>query len=291
MAGMGRYGFLIPAIVLVCATVIFPLAYSANQSFRRIGVAELISGNAPWVGLDNYVHEFGEPALWRSLLISLAYTAGAVLLAFTLGLLLAVFYNRPFPGRSAMRSLLVLAWLLPTVVTATVWLWILHGSNGILNYVLGTIGLIDGDMFWLGGQYSALIAVTVVTAWGFGPFAMLLLLAGLQSIPEDIYEAARIDGAGAAKRFVHVTVPIMRPVNLTVLLLLFILTFKAFDSVYLMTRGGPGGATMTLPIYAYQEAYTFHRYGEGAAATMIMLAIPIVLSVYYFRSLRREDTA
>lgn len=286
---LGRYGFLAPALLIVCATVLFPLGYSVDQSLHHVGIAEIVSGQAPWAGLENYAREFGEPAMWRAFVVSLIYTTGTVVLAFSIAMLLAVFFNRAFPGRNLMRSLLLLAWILPTVVTATIWLWILHGSNGVLNHFLQTLGMIEGEMFWLGGRVSALAAVIAVTAWGFAPFGMLLLLAGLQAISADVYEAARIDGANAFQRFWLITVPILRPVNLTVSLLLFILTFKAFDSVYLMTRGGPGGATMTLPIYGYQEAYTFHRYGEGAAATMILLVVPLVLSFFYFRSLRREE--
>jgi multiple sugar transport system permease protein len=134
-------------------------------------------------------------------------------------------------------------------------------------------------------------AVTLASAWSFAPFAMVLLLAGLQGISGTLYEAARIDGAGPWAQFRRITLPLLKPVSLTTVLLCFISTFKTFDTVFLMTQGGPGGATEVLPVYAYKLAFSFYKFDVAAVATTMLLVVPVVLSVFYFRSLRKEETA
>ncbi len=285
----GDHLFVVPAVLFVAATVLYPLIFNIDLSFRDVGVAQIVTGGAEWVGWENYTDQLGRDEFWHALMISLLYTVLAVVVAFALGMALAVYFNQRFPGRNIMRSLLLLAWILPTVVSANVWRWMLDGSYGLINTLLEAVGLVDGDVFWLARPVPALFAVVIATAWSFTPFIMILLLAGLQGIPDTLYEAATIDGAGAWRRFTSVTLPLLKPVNLTALLLCFISTFKTFDTVFLMTRGGPGEATMILPIYAYNEAFEFFRFDTGAVATTLMLIVPLGLSVFYFRSLRREE--
>jgi multiple sugar transport system permease protein len=280
-----EYLFVVPAVLFVCFTVLYPLAYNIVQSFQDVGIAQIVNGNAKFVGLDNYVDQFGRPEFWESFGISLIYTAGTVTLTFVAGLGLALFFHRDFPGRNVLRALLLLAWVLPTVVSANVWRWLLDGSYGLLNTVLGT------EIFWLGRPGTAMAAVTLASAWSFAPFAMVLLLAGLQGISGTLYEAARIDGAGAWAQFRRITLPLLKPVSLTTVLLCFISTFKTFDTVFLMTQGGPGGATEVLPVYAYKLAFSFYKFDVAAVATTMLLIVPVVLSVFYFRSLRKEEAA
>jgi multiple sugar transport system permease protein len=289
--GVANHLFLLPAIVFVAVTVIYPLAYNIVQAFQDVGLREVVRGGADWVGLANFSDQLGRAEFWRALSLSLGYTVGTVVLTYAAGLGLALLFARPFRGRNVLRALLLLAWILPTVVSANVWRWLLDGSYGLVNAGLRTVGLIDGDVFWLGQPGPALASVVVATAWSFAPFAMILLVAGLSSVPSVLYEAARIDGANAWQQFRSITLPVLRPVSVTVMLLVFIYAFKTFDTVYLMTRGGPGGATLTLPLYAYQEAFEFRRYDTAAVATTVLLAVPLALSVFYFRSLRREERA
>ncbi len=296
-AGRGRgrrlsvYLFVLPAVAFVVATVLYPLIFNIDLSFRDVGLPQVVAGDAQWAGWENYTDQLGRSAFWHALVTSLLYTGLAVAIAFAAGMALAVYFNQRFPGRNIMRSLLLLAWILPTVVSANVWRWMLDGSYGLFNTLLDAVGLIDGDMFWLARPVPALFAVIIATAWSFTPLVMILLLAGLQGIPDTLYEAAKIDGAGGWRRFTSVTMPMLRPVSVTALLLVFIYTFKTFDTVFLMTRGGPGEATMIMPIYAYNEAFEFFRFDTGAVATTLMLIIPLGLSVFYFRFLRREETA
>lgn len=280
--------FVLPAAVFVGATVVYPLLYNVLQSFFDVGLREVVQGGARWVGLDNYVDQLGRTRFWYSFLISLVYAAASVLLTFATGLGLALLLRRAFRGRDVLRALVLVAWVLPTVVSANVWRWLLDGSYGLLNAVLRAVGLLEGDLFWLGRPGTAIAAVVVATAWSFAPFAMILLSAGLEGISPTLYEAARIDGASPWQQFRYVTRPQLRPVALAALLLVFIYTFKTFDTIFLMTGGGPGGATTTLPVYAYDEAFEFSRFDTAAVATTVLLVVPVVLSVAYFRTLRTE---
>ena len=281
--------FVLPALIFIGVTVLYPLVYNINQSFFEIGPRELINGDAAFVGLQNYVDEFGEPDFWQSLAISLVFTVASVALTMVAGFGLAVLFNAEFPARNFMRAMILVAWILPTVVSANVWRFMLDGTYGLVNAVLRGLGLIDHDIFWLGSPGTALVGVTVAAAWSFAPFAMILLLAGLQSISPTLYEAARIDGATRWRQFRDITVPLLRPVTLTATILCFIYTFKTFDTVFLMTGGGPNSATKVLPVYAYEQAFGLFDFGRAAVATTVLLVIPLVLSIPYLRSLRREE--
>lgn len=283
------YLFIAPAVGFVALTVIYPLMYNVAQSFFDVGLREVAQGGASWVGLDNYADQFSRPAFWHALQVSIVYSFATVALTFAIGLGLALLFRHAFPGRNVLRGLILMAWVLPTVVSANVWRWMLDGTYGLLNAVLSAVGLIDKDVFWLGQPNTAIAAVVVATAWSFAPLAMILLAAGLQGISPTLYEAARIDGASAWQQFRRVTMPLLRPVILTVTLLIFIYTFKTFDTIFLMTRGGPGGATETLPVYAYNEAFEFSRFDTAAVATATLMLVPLTLSVVYFRALRSEE--
>jgi multiple sugar transport system permease protein len=288
---LGDYLFVLPAVLFILATILYPLIYTIDLSLHDVTIRNFLSGTAPFVGLDNYRVALADPALQRAFSVSLLYTSGSLALTFIFGFAFAVLFNRAFPGAGPMRALLMLAWILPSVVSGNVWRWMLDGSNGVVNFILQRLGIIERSIFWLTESETALIGVIFATAWTTIPFAMVLLLAGLQGIPTTLYEAASLDGARAARRFLDITVPLMRPVILTVLLLNFIYTFKTFDTVFIMTRGGPGDATTVMPIYAYTVGFSFFRLGDGAVATTLLLVIPVLLSLVYFWFTRREEAA
>lgn len=287
----GDYLFVLPAVIFILATILYPLIYTIDLSLHDVTIRNFLSGTAPFVGLDNYRAALADPALQRAFSVSLLYTGGSLALTFIFGFAFAVLFHRVFPGAGPLRALLMLAWILPSVVSGNVWRWMLDGSNGVVNFILQRLGIIERAIFWLTESETALIGVIFATAWTTIPFAMVLLLAGLQGIPTTLYEAASLDGARAARRFLDITVPLMRPVILTVLLLNFIYTFKTFDTVFIMTRGGPGDATTVMPIYAYTVGFSFFRLGDGAVATTLLLVIPVLLSLVYFWFTRREEAA
>jgi multiple sugar transport system permease protein len=261
------------------------------MSFYDVTISTFRSGTARYVGLDNYLKLLQDQTFLKAVALSLIFTTVSIMLQFTIGFALALFFNRPFPGNGLLRALLLLAWLLPAVVVGNVFRWLLDGDYGALNYILQSIGLLPGKEYWLLEPGTALLGVILTNAWVGIPFNMMLLLAGLQNISPTLYEAASIDGASVSRRFLHITLPQMRPVALGILLLTFIYTFKVFDLIYVMTAGGPVDATTVLPIYIYKLTFNFFRFGEGAAAAMLLLLGLLCLAVGYSWLIQREDVA
>jgi multiple sugar transport system permease protein len=287
----GSYLFVLPALVYIALVMLYPVAYNVRMSLEDVNIRTFLSGNAPFIGLDNYRTVMQDPVFRNAIKVSLIFTAGSLLFQFTIGFALALFFNRPFPGNGAIRSLFLLGWMLPTVVSGSIFRWTLDGDFGVINYALRELSLIDQPRFWLIDPDTALAGTILANIWVGIPFNMLLLLAGLQGIPPTLYEAASVDGANAWQRFRSLTLPLMRPVSLSVLLLGIIYTFKVFDLIYVMTAGGPVDATTVLPIYAYQLTFEFFRFGQGAAAATLLLAGMIVVAIAYLWWTRREEVA
>jgi multiple sugar transport system permease protein len=285
------YLFLLPALLFIALTMLYPVAYNVRMSLHDVNVRTFLSGSWPFVGFDNYTKLIEDPAFRHAIWISLLFTAGSLLFQFSIGFALALYFNRPFPGNGAVRALFLLAWMLPTVVSGSIFRWMLDGDFGVLNYALREMSLIDRPKYWLIDPDTALAGAILANIWVGIPFNMMLLLAGLQSIPTTLYEAASVDGATAWQRFRSLTLPLMRPVSLSVLLLGIIYTFKVFDLVYVMTAGGPVDSTTVLPIYTYQLTFKFFRFGEGAAAATMLLLGLVGVAVAYLWWSRREEVA
>lgn len=288
---LADYLFLLPALVFVAATMLYPVYTNLRMSLHDVNVMTFLGGEAPFVGLANYQKLLGDPAFHRALGLSLLFTAGSLLFQFTIGFALALFFNRPFPGNGALRALLLLAWLLPTVVSGSLFRWMLDGDYGVINFALIQLGVLDDGRYWLIDPGTALAGTILANVWVGVPFNMALLLAGLQGIPAVLYEAARVDGASAWQQFRSLTLPLMRPVALSVLLLGLIYTFKVFDLISIMTDGGPVDATTTLPIYTYKLTFGFFRFGDGAAAATLLLAGLVGVALAYLWAARREEAA
>ena len=288
---LGNNLFVAPALLFIVLIMLYPLGYNVYLSLHDATVGTLLTGNAPFIGLENYREIIGDPTFRHSVVISALFTGGSLFFQFIGGFALALFFNRSFPGSGLLRALLLLGWLLPIVVSANIWRWMLDGSYGAVNYLLQSLGILQNPQFWLTEPRTALIGVIIANIWLGVPFNAILLLAGLQGIPLSLYEAAKIDGANAWQRFLYITLPQMRPVTLTVLLLGFIYTFKVFDLIYVMTGGGPVDVTTTLPILTYELTFEFFRFGEGATAAAMLLLISLSLSLVYLWLIRREEAA
>lgn len=287
----GDYLFVVPAVVFIALLMLYPLAYNIVMSFYDVQLGNFLNGGAPFVGLEKYSQAFGDPDFQHALVVSLLYTGASIIIALVIGFALALFFKETFLGSDTMRAVLLLGWILPSVVSANVWRWMLAGDNGVVNYILNSLGILGKPVVWLTQADTALVAVIIATVWVTIPFDMILILAGLQSISESLYEAARVDGANAWRRFLYVTLPLMRPVALTTVLLSFIITFKTLDNIYIMTRGGPGNATNIVPIYAYNQAFQFFHFSDGAAATNVLLVISLLLAAIYLWLSRQEEGA
>jgi multiple sugar transport system permease protein len=287
----GAYLFLLPALVYLAMTMLYPVYSNVRMSLHDVNITTFLGGNAPWVGLANYRALFDDPAFWKAVRLSVVFTVGSIAFQFTIGFFLALLFSQPFPGSNVLRSMLLLGWLLPTIVSGSIYRWMLDGDFGVINYALKTIGLIDSNQYWLIDVKTALAGTILANIWVGIPFNMLLLLAGLHQISPTLYEAASIDGATAWRRFWSITVPLMRPVSLSILLLGLIYTFKVFDLIYIMTRGGPVDATTVLPIYAYQLTFQFFLFGKGAAAATALLVGLLGVAVAYLWFSRHEEVA
>lgn len=286
---LGRYSFVLPAIVFLIVFLLYPLLYTFNLSLFDVNAGNFLTGGAPFVGLENYVQFLSSPQFVPSLVITLVFTIGSLVFQHSIGFMFALFFNRGFPLSGVLRALMLVVWVLPAVVSASLWRWIFSGSYGLLNAFLGLIGLPSTEP-WLVNPQTALIAVIIANIWVGIPFHMMLLYAGLQGVPVQLYEAAQLDGANAWQRFWRITVPMMRPVIVIALLLGFVHTFKVFDLIYVMTAGGPAGATNVLSIEVYKLSFEYFRFGDGAAAANILLIIPLLLSVLYLWLRRREES-
>lgn len=289
LSRVGDYLFLAPAMVLILAVMVYPLAYELYLSVHDVTIAGS-AGQAPFVGLEQYRAVATDPAFAQALWVTVIYTAGSLFFQFTIGLALALFFNQTFPGHGVMRALMLLGWMIPLVVTGNLFRWMLNGQYGVINLLLN-LGPLEAGRAWLTDPTTALIGVIVANIWVGIPFNMVLLLAGLQGISLSLYEAAKIDGANAIQRFLYVTLPQLKPVIAIVLLLGFIYTFKVFDLIFVMTGGGPVNATTVLPIYVYDVLFEFFRFGRGAAASILVLVLPIIISLVYLRLLRREESS
>jgi len=286
-----NYLFIVPMLVFIILMMGYPIFVNVQTSFYDVTVATFRSGDAPFVGLDNYLKLLRDPAFLKAFSLSFAFTSTSIMLQFSIGFALALFFNRPFPGNGVLRAMLLLAWLLPAVVVGNIFRWIFDGDYGVFNYFLQSLGLMQDKKYWLLDPNTALLGTILANAWVGIPFNLMLLLAGLQNISVTLYEAASIDGANAINRFLYITLPMMRPVALGILLLTFIYTFKVFDLIYIMTAGGPVDATTVLPIQIYRLNFSFFRFAHGAAAAVLLLLGLLCLAIGYSRLIGREEAA
>ena len=275
-----------PAFLLIFALGIVPVVCVIVFSLGKVQPALLTWS---YMGLDNYAEVLKDSSFWSSLGITLYFTVVSVLLQLVIGSMIAMLLNQEFRGRWLVRTLAMLPWAVPTVVNANLWKWILNANYGVLNKILMAMGIIEQDVLWLNDPNLALNLVVLVDTWRMLPLVFLMLLAALQTVSQTLVEAARVDGAGAFKRFFHVYLPGMKPMILVVLVLRTIQAFKVFDVIYTMTKGGPNNGTMTISFFTYYEIYKYLNYGKGAAISLIILVIMLAFTALYKRLLRTDD--
>lgn len=279
-----------PALLYILVFLAFPLLYNLWLSATDASGANLIAGNLSFNSFENYGSIVEDPAFWRSVTLSGVFTVACLVMQYIFGFALALFFRKPFPGNGPIRALLLVGWILPPVVTGTVFKWIFDSDYGVLNHLLQTLRIIDEPVQWLTQGGTAMAAVIVANLWVGIPFNMLLLLSGLHLIDDSLYEAAQVDGASPWRQFRSLTFPLMKPVTISVLLLGVINTYKVFDLIYTMTKGGPVDSTTTLPVFTYLKTFTFFEFGAGAAASTLTLVLPLVLGYFYVKSMDEEES-
>jgi multiple sugar transport system permease protein len=284
-----RLGWLLvtPALIVVLGMVGYPFLDAIRISFtdRMIG-----RGSGTWVGLANYEYILGWPDFSQMVIRTLAFTIAAVFLKTVVGLILATALNQSFRGRNILRGLFMLPWILPTYIIVLVWRWIFDGQTGVLNQILVSWGLLESNFPFLGATWSAITLLIFVLVWKGYPFYALTFLAGMQTLSSDLYDAAKVDGAGRLARFRHITLPGLRQVMGVVVLLSTIWTMNTLDIPLLLTGGGPSNKTEVFPLLTYHLALQNFRLGEGAAVPILMLPFIAFLVLGVASYMDREAT-
>ncbi|MYS10506.1 ABC transporter permease subunit [Streptomyces sp. SID6041] len=285
-----RAAFLAPAAAFLLLLLGRPLVDNITTSLRDSTAATLLGGTAPFTGPDNHVRLLASEEFRQAAATTALYTAGSLAAQFTIGLALALFFQRCFPLGRVIRSLMLVPWLMPLVATGTVWRWMLDTDHGVVNEALRALHAVPHGVPWLTGTHEALWSVILVNTWVGIPFNTALLYAGLQAIPPQVHEAARLDGAGAGRLFRSITWPLLRPTAGVVLLLGAVYTLRAPDVVLVLTGGGPAGATRTLAALAHEQAYAQFEFGRAAATGNVLVLGSLGLALLHLRAVRRDRT-
>jgi multiple sugar transport system permease protein len=279
--------FVAPAAVAMLALFGYPVLKNLLMSLQDYTLRTFFTGQAPWVGLRNYTTVVSDQIFSQAMVNTALFTIGSIAFQFAAGLGLALFFRRRFPLSGLLRSLLLLPWLLPLIVSSATWRSILEQDSGILNRTLTWLGLIHDPVPWLNSPSVALIAVIGVNIWIGIPFNVTLLYSGLAEIPQELYEAGQLDGAIGWRGFRYITWPNLRAVASVLLVLGVVYTIKVLDIILGLTGGGPANATQTLATQSYQRSFVDFKFGEGAALSNILIAISLLFAVVYLRGTRR----
>jgi len=265
--------------------------YTLVMSVQDVDLSNIADLVRPFIGLENYQAAFADPSFQTTLINSAIFVGVNVIAQVGIGLAVAMFFAQSFPGAHVLRGLLLSSWILPALVVGALWKWIFATDYGVANFFLSRLHVIGSGIHWLSDPSFALSAVTIANVWFGMPFAMILIAAGLVSIPDDQYEAAALDGAGPVARFLYITLPSLWPTLVAVACLVTIYTMRAFDLIFAMTQGGPLDASNVLPLLSYQISFQRFHFGVGAAVGCFSFIIVQGVAVLYVRTLRREAEA
>ena len=277
------WAFLAPALLYLVAFFAYPVVRNVLISFQNYSITSLYTGQAPFAGLANYRAIFDSGLFSGIAVNTVIFTVCSMAGQFVIGLGLAVFFSRRFPLNGVIRALLLLPWLLPMVASTTVWRWLLDQDSGALNRTLGALHVTAGTTPWLASPHLALVSVILVNIWVGIPFNMVILYGGLKEIPEELYEAAALDGTGPVSRFRYITWPLLRPVTGVVVILGFVYTVKVIDIILVLTGGGPANGSLTLAVQSYKLSFENFAFGQGAAMSNVLIVVALIFAVIYLR--------
>lgn len=277
---------LLPAFLIVLLLTAYPFINVFRLSFYR---CNYLRGVTTPVGIDNYTRLLRDPFFLQGLKNTFVFSITATVAEVVLGLSLALLFNTPFRGKKFILPLAILPMLFSTMVVCAIWRLMYHYNYGILNHFLSLVGF--GQIRWLSDPKLALWSIVLTDIWQWTPMAFLILLAGLQSIPKELYEAAKVDGATGTRLFLYITLPLLRKYVFLAMLFRSIDTFKIFDKVYALTGGGPGNATETISFYIYRQGFVYFNVGRASAAAMIMFFAVAVITAFYIQQVLRKEHA
>jgi ABC-type sugar transport system permease subunit len=282
-----RFGLYLalPALIIVLGLIAWPVIQTLIYSLQKVK----LNGDAEWIGLGNFQRLVESPEFMRSLWLTALYAVLFLIVSTGLGLAFALLLNERFRGRWLARTLLIVPWACPWVIAGIIWKWFADVDVGALNGALYTVGAIDEYKAWLSTDVGALAFSVLAAAWRQASFAALLFLAGLQTIPHELPEAARVDGAGAWQRFRLVTLPWLRPVIAVVIVINVIFGFMQFDVIWALTQGGPGNATEVLSIFLYQQLFVYTNVGLGSATAVVLGMVALLIGLLFVRLIYRSQ--
>ncbi len=285
------YLLILPALAATAALLAYPLVRNLVISLQVLDPFQLIQHTTQWAGFANYREQLTSSTFWHTTVRSLVFTAANVVLIMAAGTAVGLLLHRLGKRMRLLLSLgLVLAWAMPVVAGTTVYQWLFDGQFGVVDWLLAELGLHSMAHYdWFGAQLPTFTVITLMIVWQSVPFVALNLYAGLTTVSTELFEAARMDGAGPWRTFTSVTVPVLKPFFLSTTFLEIIWVFKAFTQVYALNGGGPQGSTETLPVYAFIEGVGNQHYGTGAAISMLTILILLALMAYYFRIILRQE--
>ena len=290
------YLMVAPALLLVLALGVYPMLDSLRLAMVQYDLMRLDTDGSPFVGFANFQTIFENPRFLGAFINTIIFAVIAVGSVVLLGLLIAQVLNLNMRGRGALRSLVLVPWVIPPVVASAIWMWVFQPERSPINQVLKALGIIDSNIKFLtdathtlGPLSIPMLSVSVVRIWGGLPFVTVMILAGLQSIPNDIYESADLDGAGPFQKFWYVTIPMLRATLAILVTLLFIGGLGHFEINYIMTGGGPSNLTNILAVMSYQQAFTQYRFDLAAAISSVILVLTSIVAAFYIRDRITHD--
>lgn len=278
---------LIPSLILIFGVLLYPILNTFWLSFTDLRLSLPQSGN--FIGLVNYIEAVKDPEFTSALGRTVYFALITVPVETALGLMVALVLHQKFVGRGFVRGLVILPWALPYVVNGAMWKWIFNANYGALNALLHQLGFIDRYQIWLGNPKTAFALVILANIWKETPVAAILIHAALQGIPDELYEAARVDGAGVFRRFFHITLPILRPVIAVTMVVKTVWALKEFDLIYVITQGGPANATSVATFYTYLTTFKFLRFGYGSALAFLLVAVALIIALFYVRIVSTQE--
>jgi ABC-type sugar transport system permease subunit len=274
----GPLVLLVPALASIGAVSVYPVLLGLWLSFRDTTLA---SPTDTFVGFSNYLQLFSDGQFWNAWIHTIQFTAASTLLETSIGLMIALVLSERFRGRGIVRAAMLVPWAIPTVVTSKMFGWLFDGQHGLVNYLLRSVGLIQHNVDWYGSPDFALTTIIIADVWKTTPFMALLLLAGLQTIPDSLAEASVIDGANAWQQFWYVKLPLLAPSLLIASMFRALDAFRIFDLVYVLTGGGPADSTEVLSTLTYKDLFSALQFGYGSALATIMFVTEIMIAVIF----------
>lgn len=279
--------FLLPSLALIFIFGVYPVVYNLFLSLKDVNLISYIRGTARDVGSLNYRTILGDALFWRALYNTIIFTLLSILLQMVVGFLLALLFNYEFPLKGFLQALVMIPWVMPVMVSGSFFRWFLN-DNGFLNNLLVSLNWIREPVRWITSEKTVIYSLTAVNVWLGIPFNFILLYTGMQQIPEELYESSEIDGAVGWQKVLYITLPMLKPVIVATFVLGCILTFKVFDLVWIVTRGGPGGASHLLSTFSYSLAFDRFQFGKSAAV-LVLMQIIVILFVGFSNRIRLEE--